>query len=78
MKQYRYTDDLYTVDRLITRDDKVVGVRIKSYSWHIDDIMLIEKANGKPVNDDFDIPESVKSRSDFFKFDDSSIKSIIA
>lgn len=77
MKEYIYTDDLYTVDRLLTRGDEVVGVRIKSYSWHVDDIMLIKKSDGTIVHDDLDIPEPVKSRSDFFKFDDSSIKSII-
>jgi hypothetical protein len=78
MKQYMYTDDLYNVDRVLKADGQVFAVRIKTYTWHIDDITLVKKSDGTIVNDDLDIPEPVKSRSDFFKFDDSSIKSIIA
>lgn len=73
MKKYMHTEDLYNVDRVLIVDGEIVGIRTKSYSWHIDDIEIVKKIDDpsyKPA-------EPQKLKDPFFKFDDKLLKSIV-
>lgn len=76
MKEYLHRDTLYDVERVLKSSaGEILGVRVKGYSWHIDDVVLVEKANGEKVNEEID--EKTLKES-FFKLNENLIEYIIS